>query len=194
MKSRWVAFVPFEPVVREINRRGFHEAVASDFCDDAGGGNAGTQRIPANQGGLGNRERLHGPSVNEDVTRRGPEGSNGFAHRLVSCPENIDVIDLLGIANGRRPRDSRVSGELLVETISRESGEFFGIIESDDVRLSRQNDRGGHDGASQGAASGFVDSRDGQVPVVDETLLRLEVAGGQQAHGGCESRITEELF
>ncbi len=69
MQRSAIAFMLRKFVAGVLRVHFHHDAVASDFGDDARGGDAEAARVAADQGGVFDREWAHGQAVDERVIR-----------------------------------------------------------------------------------------------------------------------------
>ena len=132
-----IAFMPGKFIARVLRVPTDHEAVARNFGEHAGRGDAEAEPVAADERGQGMGKGADGPTVDEHMLRRDGKGGDGAAHRFVGGLENVDPVDLGAFHYGERPENRGVSGELVVESLARADGEFFRVVELRVVKLRR---------------------------------------------------------
>ena len=172
-----ITFVAGKAILRVGGVEVHHESVAGDFGDDAGGGDAQAQGVAGDQGGVGYRESAHGESINEGVLGFLREGGNGADHGEVGGAEDVEGVDFLDGGCGDGPVDFRAGAEDGVDGFALFGGEFFRVVQAIEVEVMGQDDGGGHDGAGEGTASGFIDPGHQKKPAGAQGALAGKIAG-----------------
>src|SRR5260370_4865228 len=114
-----VTFMLAETIFRKTGTEVTHHAVAGDFGDHAGGGNAETETIPLDNGGLRKWKRNDGQAIDQNVIGRNGKRGNGHAHRVVRRAQGIDPVDLYRIDNAYFPADLGVTAQLTINFFAR---------------------------------------------------------------------------
>jgi hypothetical protein len=161
-----VAFVLGETVFGPLFVVPAHEAVTGDLGEDAGGGNAVALGVALDDGGLGRGERWHGQTIHQRMRGgRGELGERGV-HRAMGRLEDVDFVNDQRVNDPNAEMDFGFHVNGFEELLANFLGEFFGVIEASERfgqtgfhPLRWQHHGGGHHGASQWAAAGFVHAR-----------------------------------
>jgi hypothetical protein len=173
-----VAFVAREAVLRVDGVPLLHARVAVRFREDGSGSDGDAAGVAFDQGFLLDQNvELHG--VNEQIVWRNREllerGGHGLARGLI----NVPGVNALGVdfRDGPAQRVLLDTDGQLSAAVGRK---FFGIVEADDAPLGIENHGGGHDGAKQRAASGFINAGDAHPAQL--ARRSLETGGAESAH------------
>lgn len=93
---RGIAPMAGKPILGKFTVEFVHDPIAGDLGQNAGGGNAEAQTIPAHEGSLFHGESLHGESVDQGVSRRMSvflQSIQGTPHRQMGGSEDIELSD-----------------------------------------------------------------------------------------------------
>lgn len=172
-----IAFMLGKSVLGMARVHFHHDSVAGHLGNDTGRGDAETQGVATDQGGLDNRERMDGQAVNEDVVRNGSQRGDSAAHGLVRGAQDIDPVDLFHFNRGDRPLHPGVGHEIGVDPFALQLRELLGVVERFVPKTFRQNNRCGDDGTGEWAATRFINPCDEDEAAGAQGALVLESAG-----------------
>jgi hypothetical protein len=148
-----------EAILREFQAKVTHHPVPRHFGDHAGGCDTQTDAVALNNGGLWKWKGDHWESIDQDVVGRVHECGDRKAHRLVTCAQNVDTINLHGVHNADRPSDFWITDQLQIDLIAQFRPQLFGIVQPAMPEFFRKNYSSGYNRTCQRTTAGFVNPR-----------------------------------
>lgn len=152
-----IAFMLAEFVARIPRIHLDHDAVARDFGEDAGGGDAEAEPVATHQRRLWNGEGANRETVDQHVIGYGGERGDGATHRFVGRTQDIQPVDLLALDDGERPKNRFVAGDFSKESVAFAGGESLGVVQLRVMKAFRQHDCCRDDWSSERASASFID-------------------------------------
>ena len=137
-----------------------HDPIPGDFGDDAGRRDGKRETVSFHDGVMGKRKIPDGESIDQAVVRLGEKGFRGPAHRQMSRPQDVELVDFPAVRSGHSPDDLWVSSQLFVKKIALPSTDFFGIVESGTGKTAGQNDCRRSYGAGERPPARFIHACD----------------------------------
>lgn len=125
-----IAFVAGEAILRMVRVDFDHAAVAGDFGDDAGRGDAQAEPVTTHQRGVLHREALGAQAVDQGMVRFPGEGFEGAGHGQMRGAQDIEAVDFLHGGLGHGPEDFRGCGERGVKLFPLGRADFFRVGQS----------------------------------------------------------------
>jgi len=136
----------------------FHVAVPRDFGNHTCSGDGKAERIPTDQGLMGEGKVRHRRSIDEDHVRRMKEPQGGAAHPSSGRLQDVDSVDLLHFHEDGTPHKALCCHELFVDLLPLLFIELLGVIQLLVTIALRQNHRGYGHWTRKRTASGFINA------------------------------------
>lgn len=180
-----IAFVAGKAILRIAVVEFDHAAVAGDFGDDAGRGDAQTEPVAPDQRGVFHGEAVDGQAVHQGMLRPSGQGCERAGHGEVRGAQDVETVDFPDGRFGHGPEDGRGGGERGVKLFALGRADFFRIGQSVEMEAIGQHDRGRHDRTGQRSASGLIDTRHQKNPAGAQGAFAGKVTGhGEECWAG----------
>jgi len=184
-----VSHVGFPAIERMSQCKAAHELIADLLGDDAGGGDGGAVRVPVDEGFVRVAEFRERESIDQDLpgfeaAKSTEDTADGAAHGDGGGNPDVEAVDLANRGGGNGDPEGTLAnaGD---EPLTLGRAQQLGVAKAGDaLDVSREDDRGGHDGAREWTATDFIDA-DEQVTDSPAGFLLAECRSGRRGarHG-----------
>ena len=138
-------------------RHAFHHGISGNLCHNAGGTDGNAFRIPFDNAFLGCGYLGNGDRVRKDKVRLYFQFGQSLSHGFISCLQNIDFVNAFVGNHAHCPSHCLFLDDLakLLPLLGRK---FFGVIDTGNLAVFRQNHRCRYHRTGKGSSAHFVDA------------------------------------
>lgn len=150
-----IPLVVGKTILRELFVQLAHEPVTRDFGDDRGGGDAADFSVAFDDTNRFDAKLFDSHAINQEKFRPHGQRIYGLLHGKTMRWRQTDFIDRIRILNANPP-GNRLLNNGFIQPFARFFRNYFGIVESGQIHVFRQNNGTSHHRSRPSALARFV--------------------------------------